>query len=40
MQKWPLTIYMAEMSKLGEMYVSLIRSAYEPAEAALGKKTA
>ncbi len=32
--------YMAEMSKLGEMYVAMARSAYEPVETALAKKTA
>jgi hypothetical protein len=32
--------YMAEMSKLGDMYVGLTRNAYKPVEAALTKKTA
>jgi hypothetical protein len=32
--------YIAEMSKLGEMYVSLARSAYKPFETALAKKVA
>ena len=31
--------YMAEMSKLGEMYVGLARNAYKPVESALPKKT-
>jgi hypothetical protein len=31
--------YMAEMSKLGEMYVGLAKSAYKPVESALAKKT-
>jgi len=30
--------YMAEMSKLGEMYVGLAKDAYKPVEAALAKK--
>jgi hypothetical protein len=30
--------YMAEMSKLGEMYVGLARNAYKPVESALAKK--
>ena len=30
--------YIAEVSKLGEMYVSLARSAYKPFETALAKK--
>jgi len=30
--------YMAEMSKLGEMYVGLARNAYKPVESALPKK--
>jgi hypothetical protein len=32
--------YVAEVSKLGEMYVSLARSAYKPFETALAKKVA
>jgi hypothetical protein len=32
--------YMAEMSKLGEMYVALARSAYEPVETAFSKRAA
>ena len=32
--------YMAEMSKLGEMYVGLAKDAYKPVEAALAKKGA
>jgi hypothetical protein len=32
--------YIAEVSKLGEMYVSLTRSAYKPFENALAKKVA
>ena len=32
--------YVAELSKLGEMYVSLTRSAYKPFENALAKKVA
>jgi hypothetical protein len=32
--------YIAEASKLGEMYVSLARSAYKPFETALTKKVA
>ena len=32
--------YLAEVSKLGEMYVSLTRSAYKPFENALAKKVA
>jgi hypothetical protein len=32
--------YMAEMSKLGEMYAGLARNAYEPVKSALAKKTA
>jgi hypothetical protein len=32
--------YIAEVSKLGEMYVSLARSAYKPFETALAKKAA
>ena len=31
--------YMAEMSKLGEMYVGLAKNAYKPVELALAKKT-
>jgi hypothetical protein len=31
--------YMAEMSKLGEMYVGLARNAYKPVESVLPKKT-
>jgi hypothetical protein len=31
---------MAEMSKLGEMYVALARSAYEPVETAFSKRAA
>jgi hypothetical protein len=31
--------YMAEMSKLGEMYVGLAKNAYKPVESALAKKT-
>jgi hypothetical protein len=31
--------YMAEMSKLGEMYVGLARNVYKPVESALSKKT-
>jgi hypothetical protein len=30
--------YVAEMSKLGEMYAGLAKDAYKPVEAALGKK--
>jgi hypothetical protein len=30
--------YMAEMSKLGEMYVGLAKNAYKPVESALTKK--
>ena len=30
--------YLAEMSKLGEMYAGLAKDAYKPVEAALGKK--
>lgn len=32
--------YIAEVAKLGEMYVSLARSAYKPLETALAKKAA
>jgi hypothetical protein len=32
--------YMSEMSKLGEMYVSLARNAYKPVEQAVAKKAA
>ncbi|MEX1059824.1 MAG: phasin family protein [Methyloceanibacter sp.] len=32
--------YMAEMSKIGEMYVGLAKDAYKPVEAALAKKVA
>jgi hypothetical protein len=32
--------YIAEVSKLGEMYASLARSAYKPFETALAKKVA
>jgi phasin family protein len=32
--------YVAEMSKLGEMYVGLAKDAYKPVEAAFGKKVA
>jgi hypothetical protein len=32
--------YVAEVSKLGEMYVSLARTAYKPFETALAKKAA
>ena len=32
--------YIAEMSKLGEMYVGLAKDAYKPVEAALSKKAA
>jgi hypothetical protein len=32
--------YMAEVSKLGEMYVGLARSAYKPVEQAAAKKAA
>jgi hypothetical protein len=32
--------YIAEASKLGEMYVGLAQSAYKPVESALSKKTA
>ena len=32
--------YVAELSKLGEMYVGLARNAYKPVESALSKKTA
>jgi len=32
--------YMSEMSKLGEMYVSLARNAYKPVEDAVAKKAA
>jgi len=31
--------YIAEMSKLGEMYLGLARNAYRPVESALAKKT-
>jgi hypothetical protein len=31
--------YMAEMSKLGEMYVGLARNVYKPVESTLAKKT-
>ncbi|MEM7192304.1 MAG: phasin family protein [Pseudomonadota bacterium] len=31
--------YMAEMSKIGEMYAGLAKDAYKPVEAALSKKT-
>jgi hypothetical protein len=31
--------YMAEMSKLGEMYVGLARNVYKPVESILSKKT-
>ena len=31
---------MAEMSKLGEMYVGLAKDAYKPVEAAFAKKVA
>jgi hypothetical protein len=31
--------YMAEMSKLGEMYVGLAKNAYKPVESVLPKKT-
>jgi hypothetical protein len=31
---------MSEMSKLGEMYVSLARNAYKPVEQAIAKTTA
>ena len=31
--------YMAEMSKLGDMYVGLAKNAYKPVESALAKKT-
>jgi len=30
--------YMAEMSKIGEMYVGLAKDAYKPVEAAMAKK--
>jgi hypothetical protein len=30
--------YMAEMSKLGEMYLGLARNAYKPVESTLAKK--
>ena len=32
--------YIAEMSKLGEMYVGLAKDAYKPVEAAIAKKVA
>ena len=32
--------YMAEMSKIGEMYVGLAKDAYKPVEAAFAKKAA
>jgi hypothetical protein len=32
--------YMAEMSKIGEMYVGLAKDAYKPVEAAMTKKAA
>ena len=32
--------YMAEMSKLGEMYVGLAKNAYKPVESAMAKKPA
>ena len=32
--------HMSEMSKLGEMYVSLARNAYKPVEQAVAKKAA
>lgn len=32
--------YMSEMSKLGEMYVSLARNAYKPVEQAVARKAA
>ena len=32
--------YMAEMSKIGEMYVGLAKDAYKPVEAAFAKKVA
>jgi hypothetical protein len=32
--------YIAEMSKLGEMYLGLARNSYGPVESALAKKTA
>jgi len=32
--------YMAEMSKIGEMYVGLAKDAYKPVEVALAKKAA
>lgn len=32
--------YMAEMSKIGEMYVGLAKDAYKPVEVALNKKAA
>lgn len=32
--------YIAEVSKLGEMYVGLARTAYKPVEQAVGKKAA
>ncbi len=32
--------YMAEMSKIGEMYVGLAKDAYKPMESALTKKSA
>ena len=32
--------YIAEVSKLGEMYVSLARNAYKPVEQAAAKKAA
>ncbi len=32
--------YMAEMSKIGEMYVGLAKDAYKPVEAAMAKKAA
>ena len=31
-------IYMSEMSKLGEIYLSLARNAYKPIEQAVAKK--
>ena len=32
--------YVAEMSKLGEMYVGMAKDAYKPVEAAISKKVA
>ena len=32
--------YVAEMSKIGEMYVGLAKDAYKPVEAAMTKKAA